>query len=325
MRLRQYTLIDLPSFVSPEKYEIAISTVCSALMNHGKIRSVYRIGSVSAPGISDLDMVVIFKDNTSTNYDPRAKLFNESKYLFVHPLFGACESHFNEASTLTHFHNYRLIGGDDIYPISKIDPEDDLILRRQTALEFMIKMLFVMTMQKKYRIIKVRSFLLEARALEYDLQFLGLEDGPLAAKVEEIISLRKNWFLKVDSVNEIENIFEQLLVLLKDVLSNELSVNPIFSSSVNSGRFAGNVRWQNSPELEVKSWGIPIPAFPAAIFSRKYFNLESRLTKFLVKLPVNTNCPNILIQRNKLSNSMAEYNRHHIPNFMPLTSGLRMI
>lgn len=325
MKSGHYTLIDLPSYVRPEEYELAISSTCSALMNHGKVRSVYRIGSVTAPGISDLDMVVIFKDQASTHFDPLAKLVNEAKYLFVHPLFGACESHFKEAGKLTHFHNYRLIGGDDVFPEAKIDPDDNRILLRQTALEFMVKMLFVMKMQKEYKIIKVRSFLLEARALEYDLQFLGLENGPLAMKVQEIISLRKNWFIKNDSIKEIVHNFDSLFILLEDVLQDELSKNPIFTFGLNSGRFAKNVRWQNASKLEVISSGIPMPSFPAELFKRKYFNLQSRLTSFLVKLPVNSNSPKILRERQELTRSMVEYNKRYIPKFMPLASSLRMI
>ena len=325
MKSGHYTLIDLPSYVRPEWYEVAVNAVCSALMNHGKVRSVYRIGSVTAPGISDLDMVVVFRDEASTAYNPLAKLENESKYIFVHPLFGASESHFKEAAAITHFHNYRLIGGEDIFPQTKIPESDDKILRRQTALEFMIKMLFVMMMQKTYRIIKVRAFLLEARALEYDLEFLGLKNGPLYNLVQEIIELRKKWFLDSHAQKELVPAFDKLFDLLKDVLAGELQAAPVFTPGIQSGRFTKNVKWQQSSVLDITSRGLRIPSFPASFFSKKYFNFESRLTTFMVKLPVNKNCPSVLKNRYELSSAMAEYNKKHIPNFIPLTSSLRMM
>ena len=95
--MSKYSLIDLPVYVQPELYEINISQVASALMNHGKVESVYRIGSVTAPGISDLDMLVVFKDGTSTNHDPLKKLDDKGHYLFVHRLFGVSVSHFQNA------------------------------------------------------------------------------------------------------------------------------------------------------------------------------------------------------------------------------------
>ncbi len=322
--MSRYSLIDLPIYVQQELYEINVSAVASALMNHGKVESVYRIGSVSAPGISDLDMLVIFKDGTTTTHDPLKKLDEKGHYLFVHRLFGTSVTQFQQVLRVTQYHNYRLIGGSE----SRLDfisnPEDVSFLKTQTALEFMLKMFMVMNTQKAYRIIKVRAFLLEARALEYDLDYLGVKSGELFDVIQEIIELRKKWFLGTQSSEKICDLFDRLFLHLKTFLSEILVKEKFYTPGVNVGRFARNVRWSLGSTLTVSKKGVPLPAFFASAFHRKYFNMMNKVTYFSLKFPLNINPPSILKQRFALFNEMAAYNKKHIPHFIPPASGLRI-
>ena len=324
MKSGKYTLIDIPVYVSPEWYEVNVNAVCSAIMNHGKIRSVYRIGSVTTPGISDLDLIVVFKDETSTAYDPLAKVDERGKYLFVHPLFGVCERHFTEIAKLTHFHNYRLIGGDDVYPKETIDSKTDDLIRRQTATEFMVKLYFVMSMQMKYRIIKVRTFLLEARALHYDLEFLGVKDGELHSLVDEVIALRSKWFLNPGVQDGFVPLFERIYFSLEKKLRELLKSSPMFTPGLTSGSFSANVKWQASADLKIVSSGFPFPSFPAGMFKRRYFNFLNRSHKFTLHLPVNSSPPEMVLRRFELTKEITEYNKKYIPYFTPLASSLRL-
>ena len=322
--MSKYSLIDLPVFVRPEMYEINISAVASALMNHGKVESVYRIGSVTAPGISDLDMFVVFKDGTSTAHDPLKKLDEQGHYLFVHRLFGASYSHFQQAITLTQFHNYRLIGGIESRPEKNLSPNDDAIVKVQTALEFMIKMFMVMNFQKVYRIIKVRAFLLESRAMEYDLEYLGVKSGPLYDVVQEIISLRKKWFLSESNYLKIGDLFDRFYSHLLSFLEEVLLKENFYTPHLTSGRFVKNVKWSKSEKLSVAKRGIPFPSFLANVFHRKYFNMMNKVTGFSIRLPLSPDPPAILEQRFLLLKEMALYNKKHIPEFMPPGSSLNI-
>jgi len=322
--MSKYSLIDLPVYVQPEFYEINISQVASALMNHGKVESVYRIGSVTAPGISDLDMLVVFKDGASTNHDPLKKLDDKGHYLFVHRLFGVSVSHFQNALGLAQFHNYRLIGGSDTRTEATLTPEDDGLVKVQTALEFMVKMYMVLNFQKEYRIIKVRAFLLEARAMEYDLQYLGIASGPLFDVVNEIIDLRKKWFLSETNSLKIEDLFDRFNKYLTAFLGEILLKEKFYTPHLSQGKFVKNVKWSNGESLSLAKSGIPFPAFLAGLFHRRYFNMMNKLTGFSIKLPVHTDPPSILEQRFSLLQEMKAYNKKHIPEFMAPGSSLNL-
>lgn len=323
--MSNYSLIDIPLYIQPEFYEINISAVASGLMNHGKVESVYRIGSVTAPGISDLDMFVVFKDNVTTTHDPLSKLDEKGRYLFVHRLFGASISHFQKSVNLMQFHNYRLIGGNECVTENALSKAEDKQVKIQTALEFMIKMFMVVNLQKEYKIIKVRAFLLEARAMEYDLQYLGVHSGPLFDVVQEIIDLRKKWFLSENSISKIEPLFDRFHQLITIFLADILLSEKFYMPSLTQGRFTKNVKWSNSEKLSMTKSGIYLPAVLANIFQRKYFNMMNMLTRFSMKLPVHTNAPEILQQRFNLLTEMNEYNKIHIPQFMAPGSSLKLV
>ena len=323
--MSKYSLIDLPMYVRPEMYEVNISAITSSLMNHGKILSVYRIGSVTAPGISDLDMFVVFKDGVKTNHDPFHKLDEVGKYLFVHKLFGASLEHFHQALSVTKFHNYRLVGGEETRISNELLPANERLLKTQTALEFLIKMYMVMNIQQKYKIIKVRAFLLEARALEYDLEFLGVTQGPLFDSVKEIIELRKQWFLTRNNTEKIEAIFNTLFTHLSTFLAEILTREVFYTSHILNGRFASNVRWTNANSLSISKFGFPMPSFIAGMFKKNYFKVLNKVNSFSMKLPVNENPPEFLGDRFALFKTMNEYNKIHIPNFMPPGTSLKIM
>jgi len=322
--MTKYSLIDLPMYVQPELYEIYVSQVASALMNHGKVQSVYRIGSVTAPGISDLDMLVVFKDGASTNYDPLKKLDDKGRYLFVHRLFGVSVSHFQNALGLAQFHNYRLIGGSDTRTEVSLTQEDDHLVKVQTAMEFMVKMFMVMNFQREYKIVKVRAFLLEARAMEYDLQYLGVESGPLFDVVKEIIDLRKKWFLSETNSLKIDDLFDRFNKYLTAFLGEILLKEKFYTPHLSQGKFVKNVKWSSGESLSLVKRGIPLPGFLAGIFHRRYFNMMNRLTGFSIKLPLHTDPPSILDQRFVLLKEMKAYNKKYIPEFMAPGSSLNL-
>ena len=320
----KYSLIDLPVFVRPEMYEINVSAVASALMNHGKVESVYRIGSVTAPGISDLDMYVVFKDGTSTAYDPLKKLDEQGHYLFVHRLFGSSYSHFQKAIRLTQFHNFILIGGNESRSENELPSGEDALVKIQTALEFMIKMFMVMNFQKVYKIIKVRAFLLESKAMQYDLEYLGIKSGPLYDIVQEVITLRKKWFFTENNYLKIDELFDRFYEQLVKFLEKVLLKENFYTPHLTKGHFVKNVRWTTGERLSISKRGIPFPAFLANVFHRKYFNMMNKVTGFSISLPLNPDPPAVLEQRFVLMKEMKAYNKNHIPEFMPPGSSLNI-
>ena len=59
----KYKLIDKPQFVSREIYDEVTDKLISKLISNTNVISIYTIGHVGNPGISDIDMLIIVKDN----------------------------------------------------------------------------------------------------------------------------------------------------------------------------------------------------------------------------------------------------------------------
>jgi hypothetical protein len=67
---KEFIITDLPHRVIPTAYDNAIQKMAEWLMQFSEVLSVYQIGSVSQPGISDIDMVAVFKDDASFPAQP---------------------------------------------------------------------------------------------------------------------------------------------------------------------------------------------------------------------------------------------------------------
>jgi len=185
----KYKLIDKPQFVSREIYDKVTDKLISKLTSNTNVISIYTIGHVGNPGISDIDMLIIVKDNcdmliivkdnciVADNF--RVEMSGQEKYLFLHQPYACSESGFKKAETFSFFHNYNLVHGKDVRTAANLNTTEIEILKKQTALEFLLKMYMQLFVQKKYKILRVRDLLLHGKALIYDLEFLNISSGNL--------------------------------------------------------------------------------------------------------------------------------------------------
>ena len=81
-------LIGFPSIIPLDKYDSLKTKLVSKLLSDDTILSVYQMGSVKDPGISDLDIICIFKNNSENRTDYRKKLSLNEKMILTHGLFG---------------------------------------------------------------------------------------------------------------------------------------------------------------------------------------------------------------------------------------------
>jgi len=315
--------IDYPLYVPLKEYENAIDKMVLKLNKHPAILSIYQIGSVNNPGISDIDMMVIFKKGTEYKINPLKDLSISERYLFAHNLYGVTEEHFNQAQQISFFQNYKHVCGEKInfqgnhYSFDEIN-----ILKVQIALEYLIKMYINMTIERTYGIIKVRGFLLHAKALMYDFEFLGLFSGECYKLLNNIISLRNNWFEdKIDKkvINFWHNDF---YIHFSELLKNILNIKHLYIPEGGNLQITKNVTIESSGQLEYTHKGINLPKLFSKL-GKRYFNIQHRFNKFNFKFPIVMNdIPKILLKRYKLINELNEYNKQRIPHFAPVAYGL---
>lgn len=316
--------IDRPQDRSLDQYSIAIEEMTARLKTFKNVVSIYQIGSVSNPGISDIDMLVVFEDETSVIADP-VRDFPSDKYLFTHQIYGVSKKHWSSLRRLTFFHNYKLIEGQAIdETVASLTQDEERALKRQIALEFLVKMHVVLTVQLKYNIIKLRSFLLEGKALVYDLEFLDIEQGEMFDLVKRIIDIRTNWSNKRPTDRELESIIRDLQPALEQLLLIEFSKEPFFLPSEGSFQLAKNIQLVNG-KFRSTSKGMIFPDF-GLLNSRKYFNLLGRFNRFTISIPyVSSQKGSIVDQRFALLKELREYNAQHLPGFLIPASSLKVI
>src|SRR6187431_2115681 len=172
-----YRIIDYPHQVDLSFYDKSLGKMTERLISNGAASAVYQAGGVSNPGISDLDMVVIFKNEVHVDENFLQDLSAKERYLFIHNLYGISERDFEEAQRFAFYYSYKLLAGKDLRIKIPISDAELLQMKVQVALEFLLKFYITLSIQKSYGVIRMRDILLHVKAIQYDLQFMGITDG----------------------------------------------------------------------------------------------------------------------------------------------------
>lgn len=316
--------IDVPQARSLAQYQAAIDAMVTRLESIEGVKSIYQIGSVSNAGISDIDMMIVFEDGFKQTIDPVRDLPTDT-YLFTHQLYGVAEKYWEPLRNLTFFHNYKHLKGTEM-PLTEVtlSNEETADLQRQIALEFLVKMHTVLTVQLHYKIVKLRSFLLEGKALIYDLEFLGISEGKFHQLVSQIIEWRANWFTKKPSLLEVEKLIFELHQELEQLLGTELNEKPLLVPDLTKLRTARNLVLKNGPFSADKS-GFTFPSL-GLVKHKKHFNLLHRFNSFEFSMPLEQVSPNkIDYQRFELLKTLRIYNQEYLPSYLVPASSLRLV
>ena len=319
-------VIDHPLSVESCEYELAIARMVSRLMRLPGVVSVYQIGDVSNPGISDIDLVVVFKDDQQVTCDPRKCLNQVERYLFPHALFGINRGNFAEAWRYGFFHNYRLLTGEPLHAgVNRVDEAARTMLQRQVAIEYLYRMYINMVVEKSFRIVKLRNLLLKGRALSYDLDFLAIDGGVLFDLVQRVISWRNHWFDRPVSERRIIAWFVDCFAALEELLNVLLTDCPMWLLEKRSYRFSRNIHVTPGEQLEWCRRGLVIPGV-RGVASRPAVKVLHRFNQFHFTLPMcHENVPVPLEHALAYQRRIREYNTRMLPQFMTLTSSLNLV
>lgn len=84
--VHEYTFVNYPELRTREDYENAIIRIVDLHKDMQEVIALYRFGSISAPGISDIDYFIVTKgEDMNFRYKcPHDKLTKREKYLFQH-------------------------------------------------------------------------------------------------------------------------------------------------------------------------------------------------------------------------------------------------
>jgi hypothetical protein len=315
-------IVDIPQKFDEDAYHSAMDRQVQALSKVEGVKSIYQIGGLSTPGISDIDLVVVFEDAYKYDANPRVNNSSIGNYLFTHGLYGASESHFQNCLKFTFFHNFRLLHGENVNLKNPTDTESQKILKEQIALEFLFKMYVNLVVQKAYNTIKLRALFLHIKALPYDFEFLNINPEKLLKRVHEGIDLRNNWLSgsvsKKDVVKWFKLFFKEYELFLI-ALFEKHSLN----ASLLNFKIAPNISINNSERLGFIKKGFVFPD-PLNVLGVKYFKALNKFNDFNFKVPLSIDAPEIVKAYFDYADEVGDYNKAHFPYFMTLTSSLKV-
>jgi hypothetical protein len=298
--------------------------MCERLDRVRGVDCVYQIGYVATPGISDVDLLVVFDDEARYVHQLRDGLASDDSYVFVHNLFGITRNHHAEARRHTFFHNYRLLAGmkpPATPPV--LLPSAVTELQTQTALEYLVKMFATLSAELLSGVVKLRTLFLRANALRFDCEFLGLEGSPFHESVLALIRRRENWFRTGDADERaVREEIETLHARLHDALACQLGRHPFYAQPRPGYRVATSSFLVDGPRLELRHGGIP-ETHP--LFASQHDLHGGRVgTRLEVALPLTTSdIPASISRWFELRSQMAATNRARFPHFLTLSSSLR--
>ena len=206
--MTDYHFTNYPVAYSPDQYESTLAEVTTRLRSMEGVKAIYQFGNVKAPGISDLDILVVFKSGTKMRSNPIDRSRKQEGYFFAHNLFGLDEEKVDPFVLFQPHFSGKLIWGDGRELVRQYKQEGSSALWEQIAIEYLLKNFLVSLSQQLSGVVKVRQLLLEANATLYDLEILN-ETGRLRELVEQLIRWRGHWFDQPVSRSALSIFFEE--------------------------------------------------------------------------------------------------------------------
>ena len=215
MQEKGYNFFNLPRECSIKDYEEAVDRIIGKYSKTDGLISIYSWGDVSVPGISDIDIVLVFKKNAGKlPFLNRSFYFFDSglRYLARHPFVFISEDSFKNARFVYPDTTFRLLSGKKISIRNLPQKEsyysgiallNDIIIRHYPR-DFIG--------QSVSKSINVRDTLLRLNSLKYTAKFLERlakeKSAEWNSRLGSIDKLRKKWFEEKD--------FELLVSLNED-------------------------------------------------------------------------------------------------------------
>lgn len=202
--------INFPVYYPEDEYQRSMEKITDYLAKFDEVCSIYQIGEINEPGISDIDLIVVFDDKIkSFSRSYRKILTNKDSYLLMHSIFGMPVSIFKKSEYLVPISSLRKLKGSDIPRDRNLTSEEKNKLAEIYVLEFFVENLFNLASQLIVRELKVRNILCSLNALACDLNVLNsqkLSEKSLSFS-RKIRFMREFWWeRKFDEKQELLNI-----------------------------------------------------------------------------------------------------------------------
>lgn len=320
-----YQFTDIPKFIPLKDYHDAIDIMVQKLLATGKVKGVYQVGGISTPGISDIDLYVVFHDNASLQSNPVTQLPYPANYLFTHRLFGTVEKHAMKLEQFTLFNKYNFLGGTPTELLNYFaDSTQTKQLKYQIALEYLVKAWYSNAIAMEFGSVKLRNLLLHAKAILLDLEFLEIRSGKLVDCIHDIMNIRSKWFNNMASTLTLSDLVKRYDAGLKETINETISKYGFYLPENANYQLSKRVLLRPSLKLYLKRTGLLIPT-GLTRHSKKLLKIQNRLNRFTLNIPIKqTDIPSIISERYQFMSSAFDYNHVHLPGFLCTGHGMNL-
>ena len=318
MKLRY---IDRPVPAPASLYTEALDFIGSHYAKNDDVSAVYRFGSINHPGISDLDILVIYKNGIRGEDNVMTSLPERFKVLFTHGIMAMKESHFLPNKHYTVWSEHTLICGHALPEADNRNNEEESLLRKQTALEFLAANYIDFKVQVIYGVVKLRALLQHLKGIRYDLEFLDIKNHPLHHMLDELRGWIDNWFVKTPDDGTLSRWLNKWIREYDRFTQEMLSAHKMYLPGDEILQIAGNQYLSNSGLLTCRNNGILLPS-ELYFLNRKYFKLQNKLNTFHFTMPFTQHATGFVAERFRFLREMKAYNREFLPSFMTMTSSI---
>ncbi len=189
-----------PVYYNQNCYQKSIEKVVNYLSVFREVLSIYQIGKISTPGISDIDLIVVFNDDVKRFKYSYRKIFNNTdNYLFMHGLFGMPLRIFKKRDFLIPIYNCKLIEGQEIIS-NACPPEEKSIVETMYSIEFLILNIFENVSNLITKRVKIRPFLCSINRIPDNIKTVTGRELDTVEKQfqDDILMLRKSGWEKAN-------------------------------------------------------------------------------------------------------------------------------
>ena len=219
---------NLPFRSTTAEYESVLAQVVEAAKGNDTVKAVYRTGGKWTPGVSDIDIVVVYKKGIRPVHIPGPwGLSLEAERIFTHRYFA-----FDEEDFASFFYLHPsvttvlvLAWGEDCMPEDSRDRSTDAeyqLFIAANLIDVFVNKLLLFPLHVGKKKMNVRKMLLELYSLKYTSRLLQELDRPSVGDtvVAEVSALRKNWFTmpESESIQELVRLSDRGVVIVGEAM-----------------------------------------------------------------------------------------------------------
>jgi len=188
----------LPQPATFEDYDRAVEEVKVLCERSGVVRALYQIGNVSVPGLSDIDLILVFDEEAARKRRriPRVEhLSPAARRLFLHDFFYTDPQSFANLNRITIASELRHVWGDDLGQPADVSCEIRLLILTDVLVALLPRAFLLPLVEGRA---PARTLIAQIHALRHTLAImedLRCQPRPAWADfVEEFRRFRSRWF-----------------------------------------------------------------------------------------------------------------------------------